>query len=444
MTPRETLAAIESLDKFGIILGLERIAACMKALGNPQLDFPSIHVAGTNGKGSTSAMISSVLSEAGYKTGLYTSPQLMEFGERMRIDGALINEEKLPGLYKDVLAASHRTPTGAGMTQFELVTAMALLYFAGEGVDFAVIEVGMGGRLDSTNVLKPLVTVITNVGMDHTEHLGTRIDLIAREKAGIAKPGVALVTGAEGEALAAVEEICSEISAPASVLNRDFRVEKQPDGAFTYRGADFTLSGLVPGLLGTHQADNMALALRVVEVLQGAGREISDKAILEGVSGVRWPGRLELLESGEACDRGARVLLDGAHNPHAAKRLRQSLDEGFGRNRLILLLGVLDDKDATAIVAQLAPVADEVVFTRSTSKRALEPGELAEIAENFKSTPFVAETLPEGMDKALEMAGPDDIVLITGSLTIVGEARRTLLDRGWRGLGCGGGQGCGE
>ncbi|MBI5441353.1 MAG: bifunctional folylpolyglutamate synthase/dihydrofolate synthase [Deltaproteobacteria bacterium] len=431
MTPQEALQAIDGLEKFGMNLGLERIRLCLAFLGEPQLRYPTVHVGGTNGKGSTCAFLASVLSRSGRKVGLYTSPPLEHFGERLRIDGECLPEELVPALLEEVLAAGRAHAALQAMTQFEVITAMAFLYFAREGVDAAVIEVGLGGRLDSTNVLSPSACVVTNVGLEHAEHLGPAVADIAREKAGIAKPGIPLVTAAEGEALEALEAEARRRGAPVLALGREFFVEPESPGALAYRGRRRRFDGLRPGLPGGYQRPNVAVALAAVEVLEDAGWMIPEDAVRAGIASASWPGRLEVLRARPGSP-GPAVVLDGAHNPHASRVLARALAEDLPHERLFLVLGVLGDKDARSILADLLPLGDRVFFTRSSSRRALDPSELEGLATGLGRAPgAVVATVGEALDRALAEAGEADLVCVTGSLTTVGEARSHLRSLAW-------------
>lgn len=418
LTPAEAIRRIDGLEKFGIHLGLDRIAECLRRLGNPQSRFAAVHVAGTNGKGSTAAFTASILERAGYRVGLYTSPPLESFGERIRVDGADLPDEAVPELLARVEA------TGVELTQFEVITAMAFVHFAERGVELAVVEVGLGGRLDATNVVEPAVSAVTNVGLDHVEHLGPTLGHIAREKAAIARPGVPLVTAAEGEALEVVVAEAGARGAPVVVVGRDVFVE--PEGEdFGYRGRRWRLTGLRPSLRGPHQRWNLAVAVAMAECLAERGWRVSPEAVARGVAAARWPGRFEVL------GQGPRVVLDGAHNPHASRWLAETL-RGEPKNRLLLVLGVLGDKDAQRIVADLAPLADRVWVTRSASARAIPPERLLREARSLVGDrALAAATVPKALDQALAEAGPGDLVCVTGSLTVVGEARRRLRELGW-------------
>lgn len=425
MTPQEALRAIDALEKFGIHLGLERIEACLRALGDPHRAWPSLHVGGTNGKGSTSLLLASALSAAGYRTGLYTSPPLERFGERIRVDGAFLPDEDVPDLYEAVLRAGREHPGAQRLSQFEVITAMAFLHFARVPVDAAVVEVGLGGRLDATNVLLPEVAVVTNVALEHAEHLGPTPEAIAGEKAGIVKPGVPLVTGAEGGALEVLLGAAASRGCAVRVRGRDFRVVRGA-GGLEYRGPRWRLRGLELGLLGGFQRDNLALALAALEVLEEGGWRLPEEAVRRAVREARWPGRLEVLGT------GPRVVLDGAHNPHASRMLARSLREDLVYERLWLVLGILGDKDARAILADLVPLAQRVVVTRSASSRARDPEEIGRLARELRSGALEAlPTVAAALDWALERAAPGDLVCVTGSLTTVGEARTHLRSLGW-------------
>lgn len=423
MTPTEALKYIAELDKFGINLGLERMWCILEQLGNPQRAYPAVHVAGTNGKGSTSAIVASILKEAGVRTGFYTSPPLEFFGERMRIDGELMPDESLPPLLERVLASSERFPILKEMTQFEVITAIAFLYFKEVEVDAAVIEVGLGGRLDSTNVIDPIATAITNIAGEHMAHLGGTLYRVGVEKAGIAKPGVPLVTGAVGAGLEAIKNRATETGAPLLVKGVDFDAEMGADG-YTYHGVKGDIEGIHLALAGGFQRDNLAVALALIECCR-AKFDIDDDAVRAGCRSVSWPGRMEVF------GRGPKIMLDGAHNPHAAKALAEALKVSAGeRARLILVLGVLDDKDAQSIVDELAPLADEVIYTRSDSSRSLSPEEFEALCAGRARHSIVKAGLKESLAEARALAGPEDLIVITGSLTMAGQARSILRSEG--------------
>ncbi|MDF1552755.1 MAG: bifunctional folylpolyglutamate synthase/dihydrofolate synthase [Deferrisomatales bacterium] len=416
LSPVQALAEIDALEKFGIDLGLERVEVCLAALGHPHRQVPCVHVGGTNGKGSTAMLLSAALTACGLRTGLFTSPPLEFFGERIRVDGELLPDAAVPDLYRAV-----RDAAPPGMTQFEIITAMALLHFARVRVDLAVVEVGLGGRLDSTNVVEPDVTVITNVGLEHCEHLGATIAEIAAEKGGIVKPGIPLVTAAQGEALSNLERLAAGRGSPVYRLGREFRSEPAGPGALDYHGLHVRWDHVAYRLRGAHQADNLAVALAALEVLAARGWNLPEAGIRQGVATATWPGRLE------ECGSHPTVLLDGAHNPHASRVLATALRDEFRYRRLWLVLGILGDKDARSILADLAPLANRLVLTASASRRALAPADLAAAARQYAGTDAItAPNVGAALDLALSEAGPDDLVCVTGSLTTVGEARGHL------------------
>jgi dihydrofolate synthase/folylpolyglutamate synthase len=421
MTPEQALAAIDALEKFGIDLGLERVQACLSVLGDPHRRYPCVHVGGTNGKGSTASLLAAALSACGLRTGLFTSPPLEFFGERIRVDGTFLGGGAVAELYEAVIAAGLRDAAASGMTQFEVITAMAFLHFALTQVDVAVIEVGLGGRLDSTNVVLPEVAVITNVGLEHAEHLGGNTVAIAREKGGIVKPGVPLVTAAQGEALEALVVLAGDRGSPTHVLHRDFDAVPRGRGQIDYRGEQWRWNGVECPLRGPHQVDNLATALAALEVLSSKGWNLPESRIRIGLAGATWPGRLEL------CGSAPAVLLDGAHNPHASRVLAAALREEFEYRQLWLVLGILGDKDAHSILADLLPMAARVIVTAPATVRARTAASLAQIAQEFpgsliEQSPSVAAAV----DRALLEADPSDLICVTGSLTTVGEARGHL------------------
>ncbi len=410
------------LQRHGIKLGLENIERTLSALGDPHRRFRSIHVAGTNGKGSTAAMLASVLTTAGYRTGLYTSPHLLEFTERIRIDGEPVSKERVAELTQRVRAAGGERP----LTFFEFTTAMAFQQFADSGVDLAVAEVGLGGRFDATNLLLPKVAVITNVELDHQEFLGDRIELIAGEKAGIIKSGTPVVTAAtRPEAIEVIERIAREHNAPLYRLGRDVRAEGESPQRFRYRGIRWDLSDLKCPLLGQHQLQNAGCALAALELMEEGGLSLNEAAVREGIRTVGWPGRLEWIPASAS---RAAVLLDGAHNPAAARSLRAFLETAPrpAGGRLILVFGVMRDKDIDGILAPLAPLADEIVLTRPNYERAAEAKDLERRVAGYSVRTTVREPVREAVRYARSVSGSRDWILVTGSLFVIGEAGAAL------------------
>lgn len=428
---QETIDYLYALQKHGVKLGLENSVALMKIMGDPHRKFRTVHIAGTNGKGSTSAFIASILAAAGYRVGLYTSPHLVSFTERIRINGIPITEAKVVEIAGRVRkgyqpSSSVHENRGLNPTFFEVTTAVAFTYFAEEGVDIAVVEVGMGGRLDSTNVVTPLVSVITNIDLEHTEFLGNRLELIAAEKAGVIKAGVPVVTGASQPAvLRVIQHEADAKQAPVYRLGRAFRPERIASTGkqrFDYRGIKGSYDRCEISLLGRYQVDNACLAVAAIECLGDAGIIVSEAAIRTGLEQTCWEGRLE------GVSRRPDIYLDGAHNPASARKLAAAVtDLKAGYRRLVLVIGILGDKDFRGILSELVPLADEVIVTRPEYSRAMDLASLAAEAREVHSAVDAADTVYHAIKKAKEKAGPDDLILVTGSLYVVGEARAALV-----------------
>lgn len=416
---------INKLDKFGIDLGLDRMKLFLTLLGTPQADYPCVHVAGTNGKGSTSLLISRALSLCGRKAGLYTSPQLEEFGERIQINGQSLPHESLAPLLQTILATASSEKMLENLTQFEVITAMAFKHFSNESVDAAVIEVGMGGRLDATNLIFPMASVITNVGMDHIKYLGNSIAAIAREKAGIIKAGVPTLTAASGEALRVIEETVKNLNSPLFVIGRDFSISRNKNGKFNFDGRLWNFKDIELGLKGEYQTPNAGLALAALEVLSELGFPLEETAVREAFKNAKWPGRYETIGV------GPKIILDGAHNPHASKALAQALKAESKIGKLFLVIGMLDDKDARSVMADLAPLADSLILTKSSSNRAFSTKDIESCLKGLvQEPPPMVEKVSKALDLALSKASSNDLICVTGSLTVVGEARSHLRRKG--------------
>jgi dihydrofolate synthase/folylpolyglutamate synthase len=413
----EAVEYLYSLQKYGIKFGLSKTANIMKALGNPHKGQKYIHVAGTNGKGSVSAMLESILMKAGMKVGFYSSPHLVRFTERFRINGNEITRAKTVDLVNKLRGVIDPSEPP---TFFEATTAMALSYFEREGTDISIMEVGMGGRLDATNVIKPLVSVITNISLEHQDFLGNRLIDIAGEKAGIIKRGVDLVTGAsQPSVINLFRETCEGRKATLHRLGRDFRYRaKGPE--VSYFGMQRDLRGLKPGLTGRYQSRNTALAMAVIEILETKGYRISEKDIRDGLGDTVWPGRLQIMS------RDPLVILDGAHNPGAARELADSITGAFSYDRLIAVMGIMADKDIKSIIRLISPVADYIICTRPDYYRAADPGRIMTEVSVLGTRGEAVGSLPEAIEKARAMASSRDLILITGSLFTVGEALAIL------------------
>ncbi|MBI4642838.1 MAG: bifunctional folylpolyglutamate synthase/dihydrofolate synthase [Deltaproteobacteria bacterium] len=408
-------AWVFDLQKFGIKFGLSSTLNLLARLNLPYQQGQYLHIAGTNGKGSVAATLSAILTRAGYPVGLYTSPHLVHFRERYRLGDREISEDRLLDLINQVRAA---VDDAEPPTFFEFATAMAFLYFLQEGAMPIILETGMGGRLDATNIVQPLVTVITNISIDHQEHLGEGLKTIAAEKAGAIKPGVPLVTGAwQRGVLDLFEQRCREVQAPMYVRGRDFRARGGARGRFAYRGLSREYHDLTLNLVGRHQYGNAALALAAVELLNRAGLAVPETAVLEGLNQTRWPGRLEVVL------QDPRVLLDGAHNPAAARILAQTLKQSRGNGRLILVLGIMADKDVDTILARLLPLAQTVVFTRPQYFRAADVEDLAARARSYNLEIIKIPQVAGAIRRAQDLAGPQDRIVVSGSLYTVGEAK---------------------
>ncbi len=412
------LAALYRLRRFGIKFGLETISRLLRGLGNPERSYPCIHVAGTNGKGSISAFLSSILADAGYKVGLYTSPHLVRFNERIQVNGRPISDEDTAEAAE---AVQRIYSQGEPPTFFECGTAMAFYYFAAQKVDWAVLETGMGGRYDATNVVSPAVCVISNISLEHTEYLGNTLAKIAAEKAGIIKPGAGVVTGVrQKSALQVIEQRASEQGVPLLRLGKEIKVRRDKNGSFTYLGINHTWPKLKTALLGKHQRANAALCLGALELLMEKGVEIRDGAIRSGLAAARWPGRLEIVS------QNPLILLDGAHNPSAARSLKWFLENAMASRKWIMVVGILRDKAWRPMLRAFLSVADRVIFTRPVYERAEDPFVLASFARKIKTDVDVIPEIPKAVSVAVEEAGSGGAVCITGSLYTVGEAKAYL------------------
>ncbi len=405
---------------------LARVERFCALLGRPQDAFPTVHIAGTKGKGSTAAMIHSALAAAGLRAGLFTSPHLHCFRERIRIGAELIAEEDLASFTAAVVPHVERLhaehPDLGQLTTFEVLTGIALLYFAGRGVQAAVLETGLGGRLDATNVVRPLVAVITSISLDHTHVLGHTLAAIAREKAGIVKAEALVISPPQvPEALAEIEQACAAQRADLRLGGRDWRwwgeTAASGGGHLAVAGWFATYEGLAPALRGRHQLLNAATAVAALEGLRERGLAIPRECVAAGLAGVRWPGRLEVVHERPT------VVVDGAHNDDSARRLREALAEVFTFRRLFLILGVSLDKDIAAIVRELVPAAAHVVVARSRHPRAAPVELLLRHCRELGVEAAAAPDIAAALSLALAQATAEDLICVTGSLFAVAEAR---------------------
>ncbi len=394
MEKKQALGFLQALENRGMVLGLGRIEKFLALLGNPERDFASVHIAGTNGKGSTAAMLESILRKAGYKTGLYTSPHLVEFNERIRVNGQRVSDRVFCSLVSSL--KEELEESGLKLTYFEFVTALAFKHFAKKKVEVAVVEVGMGGRLDATNVLEPKVSVITNVENEHEEHLGKTAKAIAREKAGIIKQGVPVVTAEwKKPVLNVFEKAASEKKARLVTVKRPWQGNLKLSGFF--------------------QQWNAALAAAAVERLESQGLKIGKRAVKEGISLVHWPGRFQVVKKKPV------VLLDCAHNPACCVVLSRAFKNRFPKRRVLLVFGVSRDKKVEKMARVLAPLARKVFVTASKTR----PMALSRVEAAFRKQGLETKAFPsvkKALQKALGEAKGQGVVLVTGSCFVVGEA----------------------
>jgi len=427
-TYAEALDYIYDLTKYGIKLGLKNINYLLYLLGNPHKKLKIIHVAGTNGKGSTCSLISSILQSDGYKVGLYTSPHLVDFTERIEINHKPINKKKVSELLERIKPSIEKvanSPFYGHPTFFEVITSMAFLYFFEEQVDFLVLEVGLGGRLDATNVCEPLISVITHIDYDHMDKLGNSLEEIAREKGGIIKPeGIVISSNQYEEAYNEIKKIADEKNSLIYSVGREISykiVKSDINGIiFNLKGIYNDYKNLHTPLLGRHQADNAATAITAIEALKIRGVKISEEAIRAGLEKVKWTGRLEIIQNNPI------LILDGAHNPSGVKVLRETLKEIFSYHRLILVLAIFADKDYKKMIQIIAPKADLIITTKAKSPRATPPQVIAKEAAQYieQNKIIVTENIPQAINCALSNSQDDDLICITGSLYTVGEARK--------------------
>ncbi|PAB59479.1 bifunctional folylpolyglutamate synthase/dihydrofolate synthase [Anaeromicrobium sediminis] len=424
MKHSEALEYIHSTYKFGSKLGLDNINYLLGLMGNPHEKLKVIHVAGTNGKGSTSNYIATVLKESGYKVGLFTSPYLEEFEERIRINGENIPKDRLGQVTSKVkecvdkmLEAGESHPT-----EFEVVTAIGFQYFKEEEADFVVLEVGMGGRLDSTNVVKqPLVSVITPIALDHTNFLGNTIEKIAFEKAGIIKAECPVVCyPQEAGAIQVIKDICTEKNSKLYEVDIDkVNIKETNEYGQTFDFLEYEDVNIK--MLGAHQCNNAAVAIKVLEILSKDYEvNIDKKHIYEGLKKSVWPGRIEILRNDPT------IIIDGAHNYHGIKSLSNLIKNNFKDKNIILGLGILGDKDVEPMVSEIAPLASKIVLTEPNNPRKMKAEDLSEIVKKYCSHIYIEKEIKDAANKVIEISDKEDIILFAGSLYMIGEVRSLL------------------
>jgi len=414
----ETLEYIHNVKWQGSKPGLERTQELLKALGNPEKRLKFVHVAGTNGKGSTSACIASMLKEAGYKTGLFISPYIVCFNERMQVDGEYISDDELEEMTNEIRPYADAMEDSP--TEFELITALAMLYFLKKECDIVVLEVGMGGRLDSTNVIDtPELAVITAIGYDHVKELGPTLCDIAREKAGIIKnDGDVVIYGGETDVVSVFEQ--KAIEQGARLYKTDF--SRLTISGFFLEGIrlDFEPYGEMKlPLAGSYQPYNAALAVTAIEVLRNKGYKISDNDIKRGIENVKWPGRFEILGLEPV------FILDGSHNPQGMEVTADSLKKHFKDRKIIFVIGVMADKDIDAMAVHIIPLAKVFLTVKPDNPRALDSFELAEKLKRFGVPVTDCGTVGNGVSEALKMAGEGDVICALGSFFMSSEVRNT-------------------
>ena len=422
----ETVTYLYRLRNSGTKFGLQNIQALSELLGNPDTHYRTIHIAGTNGKGSTSTMISSILKESGLKVGLFLSPHLSSFTERISVNGTTISEEEvveLAAFVKDLIA---KQMPSLNPTFFEFITALAFYYFSLHHVDYGVIETGMGGRLDATNIVNPVVSVITNISMDHMDYLGTTPEAVAFEKAGIIKPATDLVTGVSRDVLPVIQKAAQTKNAPVHLYGKDFSAfaHNQKNGFFRYEGYT-AYDNLYVSLYGNHQIDNAALSVRVCEILQQKWLLPGTAQIHTGLAKTKISGRVEILS------RRPLIVLDGAHNPESIKVVVATVQSLFPEKNVIVVAGIMEDKDIAGTLEPLFKIARLFILTRPEGQRAAHPEAIVKRmninpSERVKLTHSIAEALK----MALSLQNKDDLILVTGSFYVAGEARTILRGNG--------------
>jgi len=402
---------------------LHHVEELLSRMGKPQLAARAVHIAGTKGKGSVAAMTARVISTSGYKTGLYTSPHFHTLRERISVDGGLISEAGFAAAMsqtKPFIESMRGNPAFRQFTYFEVLTVLGFAYFSNEKVDFQVLEVGLGGRLDATNVASPDVCIITSISLDHTQILGDTLEQIAREKAGIIKPGCWVVVAPQKEeASAVIMEVCREMDARMVQVGRDITYRKSGGDlkhqSLVIEGREKSYRVDIP-LLGDYQLENAAAAVAALEILASEGFDISADDMAEGLAEVKWPGRFQILQ------REPTVLIDGAHNVASMRRLVSNIREYFGDRHVIVVFGTSSDKDVPGLVSELASIGPQVIATRSSQPRAASPSTLASEFSNRGIEAETSDSIPQALELASSKAGLNDLICVTGSLFVVAEA----------------------
>lgn len=424
MSPGRVLEQLYARRRFGIRPGVDRVGMLLDALGRPDRAFPSLHVVGTNGKGSTAAFLAAILTAAGCCTGLFTSPHLTSFTERFRVDGTSPGELEIGPHLASVL---EKAPDEA--TFFEIVTSLAALFFSDRKVDIAVMEAGMGGRSDATAALSGIMTLITPIALDHCDYLGETLEQIAAEKCGIAGTGTPVVIGRQSPAAArAVRNALRAVPAGSCIwIDQDVSAAWNRDGTLDYRGITTSLAGLTVGIPGRYQLHNASLALTAAEALRSMGYDIPDSALRTGIATAHWPGRMELIPGVPP------LLLDGAHNPAGAEALADALQD-YRYDRLLTVLGIMADKDAAALCSSLIPVTSACYCVTPAVDRAMPDTALAALLQRAGMESRPCGSVAAGIAAARRDAGSNDLILVCGSLFTVGEAKAVLAGAPFEGI----------
>jgi len=413
---KKTLEYLFGLEKFGMIFGLDNIRWLLDIVENPHHFIKTVHIAGTNGKGSTATMLTHILKEGGFRVGKYTSPHLVSFTERITVNEKEITEKEVADITEYIRGKAIEKDRNRSFTFFDFTTAIAFEYFRREKVDIAIIETGLGGRLDSTNVILPLLSIITNVAYDHTDQLGSSLANIAFEKAGTIKQDVPVITACEGISEKIIEDKAKELHCQAYTLNRDFFYKKINDQRLAYRGISRNFGDVFVNLFGDHQLANCALALCAAEILSSLGFFVQDDAILRALSRVTWQGRLEKVKEGPL------VFLDAAHNPHGVHALSEFMHTHFLDKKKILVFGVMKDKEYEKMLEEIVPAMDTVILTKPNTERALSPYSMQACLENA----IITDTMKKALEKARKLATEKDLILVTGSFYTIGEAKTII------------------
>ncbi|MGE0157144.1 MAG: folylpolyglutamate synthase/dihydrofolate synthase family protein [Geobacter sp.] len=418
MAVSTALAELFGRRRFAIQPGTERIKALLARLGNPERSFQSIHVVGTNGKGSSASFLASILTTAGHRSGLFTSPHLISYTERFRVDGQTIPQQRLDQLVGELLAIA-----GPEDTFFELTTALACCWFAECGAQLVVFEAGMGGQADATAAIPALATLITPIALDHQQWLGASLTAIAAEKAAIAEAGSPLICAPQQpEALAAIVRRCRSNNNRLLLAERDFTAHWETDNSLSYHGQHTAIDGLTPGIPGRYQLWNAACALATAEQLAAQGWTVPVAALGSGIASVRWPGRMEPF----SLPNNVELVLDGAHNPAGATALAESLRQYHADRRIILVLGVMADKELAGLLPPLLPLSDRIITVAPDQERALGADQLAAQCAQQGHKALSAGSVEAGIAAAQQLTRPGDLIVVAGSLFTVGEARAAL------------------